>query len=128
MQLVLVTEPIILSLANVLREYDGLPAAVSMHHRDLKMSELERKHGLLQVVSAVGPCIPWNTTTRQSLCQVVKKHHVAMLCVAGCWLAEHSGSSWVLARGRSLGRAHADFRHAAVPARGGEPRALRAVS
>jgi hypothetical protein len=49
MQLVLVTEPIILSLANVLSEYDRLPPAVAAQHRDVKMSELERKHGLLQV-------------------------------------------------------------------------------
>lgn len=49
LQLVLVTEPIILSLANVLSEYDRLPAAVAAQHHDVKMSELERKHGLLQV-------------------------------------------------------------------------------
>jgi hypothetical protein len=52
-QLVLVTEPIILSLANVLNEYDRLPAAVAIQHRDVKMSELERKHGLLQVKRTV---------------------------------------------------------------------------
>ena len=49
LQLVLVTEAIILSLADVLSDCEGLPYSVLQQYEGLKMSELERKHGLLQV-------------------------------------------------------------------------------
>lgn len=55
--MVLVTEPIILSLVNVLREFDGLPRSAAQPHEGLKMSELERKHGLLQVGCFVLPTL-----------------------------------------------------------------------
>lgn len=47
--MVMVTEQIFASLTNVLSNFEGLPAEVQRSNEDLQMSDLERKHGLLQV-------------------------------------------------------------------------------
>lgn len=49
MQMVMVTERVAASLANVLSGYEGLPPEVQRTNAaELQMSDLERKHGLLQ--------------------------------------------------------------------------------
>ncbi len=48
-QLVLVTEPIFASAADLLARFATLPPAVADARRDTRLSELEIKAGLLQV-------------------------------------------------------------------------------
>mmetsp|Transcript_17828 Transcript_17828/g.53724 ORF Transcript_17828/g.53724 Transcript_17828/m.53724 type:complete len:813 (+) Transcript_17828:225-2663(+) len=52
-QMVLVTECVLLSLGNVLSHCEGLPHAVQQEHAELEMSDLERKHGLLQIADTL---------------------------------------------------------------------------
>ena len=47
--MVIVTERVFASLANVLTDFAGLPREVQRMNEDIQMSDLERKHGLLQV-------------------------------------------------------------------------------
>ncbi len=49
LQMVIVTERVFASLANVLTDFVGLPRDVQRMNEDIQMSDLERKHGLLQV-------------------------------------------------------------------------------
>lgn len=50
LQMVMVTDRVTASLANVLSGYEGLPPEVQRSNAaELQMSDLERKHGLLQV-------------------------------------------------------------------------------
>jgi SCY1-like protein 2 len=53
-QLLLVTEPIFASAADLLARFETLPPAAAEARRDTKLSELEIKAGLLQVVSSSG--------------------------------------------------------------------------
>ena len=48
-QLVMVTEPVFASAENLLRRFEGLPPGVVKSRRDVQLSELEVKAGLLQV-------------------------------------------------------------------------------
>ena len=52
-QMVIVTERVFASLANVLTDFAGLPREVQRMNEDIQMSDLERKHGLLQVSTTV---------------------------------------------------------------------------
>lgn len=47
-QMIMVTEQVFASLTNVLSNFEGLPAEVQTINEGLQMSDLERKHGLLQ--------------------------------------------------------------------------------
>lgn len=46
--MVMVTERVTASLANVLSGFEGLPPEAQRSAAELQMSDLERKHGLLQ--------------------------------------------------------------------------------
>jgi hypothetical protein len=49
--MVMVTEAVMLSLHDVVTHGESLPAAARLFLEELKMSELERKHGLMQATS-----------------------------------------------------------------------------
>lgn len=53
-QLLLVTEPIFASAADLLSRFETLPPAAAEARRSTKLSELEIKAGLLQVCKAAG--------------------------------------------------------------------------
>lgn len=58
-QLVMVTEPVFASAENLLRRFEGLPRGLMQARKDVKLSELEVKAGLLQVCGGLSlpPCL-----------------------------------------------------------------------
>ena len=65
-QLVMVTEAIFGSIYNVLHHFEGVPNA-SKGTKELELSELEIKHGLLQVMYTSQPHSPQGNLQLHSL-------------------------------------------------------------
>lgn len=79
-QMVMVTEAVMLSLHDVVTHGESLPAAARLFLEELKMSELERKHGLMQVADTLQFLHSEANLIHSGLCPAA-----VILTAAGSW-------------------------------------------